>query len=80
VLDAEGIAQIDSTGQEALAQLIQQLHDDGVTLAIARMRTALKHTLDDAGLGEQIGAGRFYPTARAAVQACVSEKTRHGNA
>jgi sulfate permease, SulP family len=80
VLDAECIAQIDSTGQEALAQLIQQLHEDGVSLAIARMRTALKHTLDDAGLGEQIGAGRFYPTVRAAVQACVSEETRHGNA
>ena len=43
------------------------------------MRTALKHTLDDAGLGEQIGAEQFYPTVRAAVQGCVSEQSPHDN-
>jgi len=79
VLDAECIAQIDSTGQEALTQLIQQLHEDGVSLAIARMRSQLKHSLDDAGLGEQIGAERFYPTIHAAVQACTTHQTSDGN-
>jgi sulfate permease, SulP family len=78
VLDAECIAQIDSTGQEALAQLIEHLHEDRVSLVVARMRTELKERLDDAGLGEQIGAARFYPTVRAAVQACVSEETTQG--
>jgi sulfate permease, SulP family len=34
VLDAECIAQIDSTGQEALARLVQELRDDGVSLAV----------------------------------------------
>jgi sulfate permease, SulP family len=80
VLDAECISQIDSTGQEALAQLIQRLQEDHVSLVVARMRTELKSRLDDAGLGEQIGAEHFYPTVRAAVQSCVSEEARHGNA
>ena len=76
VLDAEGIAHIDTTGEEALGQLVDELHDDGVSLVVARMRTELKDRLDDVGLGKQIGAERFYPTVRAAVHACVRQETR----
>jgi MFS superfamily sulfate permease-like transporter len=75
VLDAESIAHIDTTAEEALGRLVGELHDDVVSLVVARMRTELKDRLDDVGLGEQIGAERFYFTVQAAVQACVSEKT-----
>ncbi|HET9783043.1 MAG TPA: STAS domain-containing protein, partial [Candidatus Dormibacteraeota bacterium] len=75
VLDAEGIAHIDTTGEEALGQLVDELRDDGVSLVVARMRTQLKDRLDDVGLGKQIGAERFYPTVRAAVHACVRQET-----
>jgi sulfate permease, SulP family len=75
VLDAEGIAHIDTTGEEALGQLVDELHDDGVSLVVARMRTDLKDRLDDVGLGKQIGAERFYPTVRAAVHARVRQET-----
>lgn len=79
VLDAECIAQIDSTGQEALGQLAQELRDQDVSLALARMRTELKRSLEATGLGKQIAAARFYPTVRAAVQACVRQEKTQGN-
>jgi SulP family sulfate permease len=78
VLDAECIAQIDSTGEEALGHLVDELHEDGVSLAVARMRTELQASLDDAVLAAQIGADRFYPTVRAAVQACATEAKTDG--
>jgi sulfate permease, SulP family len=67
VLDAEAIGHIDTTGMEALTQLIEELRDDGVTLVVARMRSRLEAQLDDA---EHDGR-QFYPTVQAAVNACV---------
>ena len=72
VLDAEGISQIDATGIDALAQLVGELEKHDVTLVVARMRAELERHLDAAGLAEQIGDDRFYPTVRAAVEACVA--------
>lgn len=69
VLDAEGISQIDATGLDALKRLVEELHEDDVTLVVARMRATLERHLDSAGLAEQIGTDRFYPTVRAAVEA-----------
>jgi SulP family sulfate permease len=78
VLDAESISHIDTTGMEALRNLVDELGDGGVSLVVARMRTKLKGSLDDAGLEAEIGAERFYPTVRAAVHACVREKSAAG--
>jgi SulP family sulfate permease len=78
VLDAEAIAHIDTTGIDALGRLTDELHDDGVTLVVARIRTGLKDQLDDAGLGAQIGAHHFYPTVQAAVHARVREEATRG--
>jgi anti-anti-sigma regulatory factor len=59
VLDAEGINHIDTTGLQALGQLVDELHKDGVTLVIARMRSKLEQHLDDTGLAQQIRRERF---------------------
>lgn len=79
VLDAEGIAHIDTTGMEALGRLVDELRNDGVSLVVARVRTRLKDLLDDAGLDSQIGAQHFYPTVQAAVHACVREEATRGD-
>ena len=79
VLDAEGIAHIDSTGMDALGRLVEELRAGGVSLVVARMRTGLKELIDDAGLDAQIGAQHFYPTVRAAVRACVREEASRGD-
>ena len=78
VLDAEGISHIDTTGMEALKNLVDELGDGGVALVVARMRTKLQGALGDAGLQTEIGVSRFYPTVRAAVHACVREESAAG--
>ena len=67
------VAQIDTTGLETLGQLVEELHDDGVSLVVARMRARLRDRLHNARLDQQIGEGRFYPTVHAAVRGCVSD-------
>jgi hypothetical protein len=37
------------------------------------MKDPVRRRLDDAGVTERIGAERFYPTVRAAVEACARE-------
>ncbi len=78
VLDAEGISHIDTTGMEALKNLVGELGDGGVALVVARMHTTLQGLLQDAGLEAEIGADHFYPTVRAAVSACVREESGAG--
>jgi sulfate permease, SulP family len=78
VLDAEGISHIDTTGMEALKNLVDELGDGGVALVVARMRTKLRGVLGDAGLEAEIGASHFYPTVRAAVHDCVRVQSATG--
>ena len=63
---------------DALARLVDELRGDGVALVVARMRASLKDLIDAAGLDAQIGAQHFYPTVRAAVQACVRQEATRG--
>jgi sulfate permease, SulP family len=71
VFDAEAVTHADSTGLEALAELIKDLRRDGITLVVARLRTRMQAELDQAGLTETIGRERFYPTVREAVDTCL---------
>ena len=73
VFDAEAVSHVDVTGAEALAKLIRSLRRDGIEFAVARMRPYVQAFLADAGVGELVGAGRFHPTVRAAVAACVAD-------
>jgi hypothetical protein len=43
-------------------------------MVVARMRDYMKEQLDRAGVTETIGADRFHPTVRAAVQACAGAR------
>jgi len=72
VFDAEAVTHVDSTGTEALAELITGLRRDGVDLVVARLKTAAKARLDSAGTSLLIGEERFFPTVRAAVGYCVA--------
>lgn len=69
VLDAETMPFIDVTAAHMLADLDDDLHQQGVRLLIARnigqVRDVLHHVIDDAGLEH------FYPTVQAAVDAAV---------
>jgi MFS superfamily sulfate permease-like transporter len=69
--DAEAVTHVVASGLEALDELTRDLHDAGIGLAVARLKTRTMRHLDDAGLTAAIGAARFYPTVHAAVEACA---------
>jgi MFS superfamily sulfate permease-like transporter len=69
VLDAEAVADIDSTGAEVLHQVVTLLADRGVTFAVARANLQLKPLLQRYRLLDLIGENRLYPTNRHAVAA-----------
>jgi MFS superfamily sulfate permease-like transporter len=69
VFDAEAMTHVDASGLEALRELTQSLRQEGIALVFARMKDSTRRNLDEAGLTEEIGGERFYPTVRAAVTA-----------
>ena len=71
VFDAEGVNQIDAAGIAALRELNAELAKEGTALVFARMKSPLQQRFDDSGLTVEIGAGRFHPTVKLAVDACV---------
>ena len=72
VFDAEGVTGIDASGVEALEQLHESLAADDITLVLARVKTPLYERLASTGIVVRIGSERFYPTVRAAVDACAA--------
>ena len=60
VVNAEGITDMDVTGAEALARVIDDLRDEGVRFMMARVRTSLRQTIEELGLEEKIGADNFF--------------------
>jgi high affinity sulfate transporter 1 len=74
VFDAGAMTHADATGLEALADLTKDLRRDGITLVVANLRTYLLDQFETAGVIEQVGRDRFYPTVRAAVDACTGSE------
>lgn len=70
VLDAEGMAHIDSAGLDALGTLVDELEEEGIGFAVARLKSAMAPRLEAAGITERIGHERFYGTVSRAVDAC----------
>jgi SulP family sulfate permease len=69
VLDAESIGDVDSTGAAVLADLADDLHERGITFALARLKTPVAAYLARAGVMEKVGAERVYVEVDDAVAA-----------
>ena len=67
VFDAEAVNHVDATGIEALGELARELRGEGVTLVVARLRSRLLPDFETAGVVEEIGRERFYPSVNLAV-------------
>jgi MFS superfamily sulfate permease-like transporter len=74
VLDADAITHADSTGLDTLREVTQDVRRDEITLVVARLRTRMEEEFEDAGVVEAIGRDHFYPTVRAAVDACAASR------
>jgi MFS superfamily sulfate permease-like transporter len=79
VFDAEAVAHIDAAGNDALADLIDQLADEGVGTRIARIKAAAYARLQATGLADTIGRDRFHGSVRAAIDASEESDRRSAN-
>lgn len=76
VVDAEAISDIDTTGREALAQVIEMCRERQVVFALARAHQPVPDLLEHYGLMAEIGQERVYRTNRDAVRAFYRETGR----
>ncbi len=67
ILNTEAIAEIDITAADMLAELHRELADQGIVLALARVKQDLYAQLKRSGLQELIGNERIYPTLKTAI-------------
>ncbi|HUZ18948.1 MAG TPA: SulP family inorganic anion transporter [Acidimicrobiales bacterium] len=67
VLDAIGMSDIDFTGSRVLREVLDELAQKDVEVAVARAGSHLQEGLHRSGLFERIGAGRFFASVDEAV-------------
>ncbi len=67
VLDMEGIGSIDTTAVDHLADLIEELDGNDITVGLARANQPVLDLLRKAGVIERLGPDRVFPTINAAV-------------
>ncbi len=60
IIDAEGINQIDATGEEMLLDLMQRLRESGIEMLFARMKRQILDTLRRTGDIERLGEAHFF--------------------
>ncbi|MES9843441.1 MAG: sulfate permease [Candidatus Sedimenticola sp. PURPLELP] len=70
ILDAEGINQIDSSGEEVLHQVTDRLKENDVTLIVARMKRQFMQSVRRTGLLERMGEERFFSRIQLAIDFC----------
>ena len=73
VLNTEAIAEIDITAADMLAELHQELSNQDITFAMARVKQDLYLQLQRSGLLETVGRDRIYPTLATAIEAFQTE-------
>jgi MFS superfamily sulfate permease-like transporter len=72
LLDASGINDIDASGEEELALLVDRLHAAKLGFAVCNAKGPILAVLDRTHLFDKIGRENFYPDTKAAVTAIVN--------
>jgi high affinity sulfate transporter 1 len=73
LLDAEAMSYVDTTGAAILEEVREKLAAHGIALALSRARPPVRTILKRTGFEDRIGADRFYPTVRSAVDAILQK-------
>ncbi|MDW8469288.1 MAG: SulP family inorganic anion transporter [Burkholderiales bacterium] len=66
---ADGINQIDASGEEAVRRLVERLDESGVALAFCGLKPQVREVLEATGLAAQIGEGNFFADLGQALEA-----------
>jgi high affinity sulfate transporter 1 len=67
VFDAESVTDLDTSGAQALADLIDELREEGIHFVLARSRATFEAALSTTGHQDVLPSQDRYPTVRAAV-------------
>jgi SulP family sulfate permease len=67
LLVAEGINEIDSSGEAMLREMVRELQRQGIPFAVARLKWPVLEVLRKTGLDRLIGEHNIYPTADEAL-------------
>jgi SulP family sulfate permease len=79
LLNFEANVQVDLTSVDALGELLDELEERGIRLALARVKHDMHEQLDQAGLIDRIGEDHIFDTLPTAVVAYVDfYTTEHG--
>jgi high affinity sulfate transporter 1 len=73
VVTAEPVTSVDVTSADVLVELEAALRTSGIELHFAEMKDPVKDKLKRFGLFDRLGAGSFYPTIGAAVDAYLAD-------
>jgi len=73
VLDAQAMVDIDTTGAEALKQVLDLLDDHNITFALSRASRLVQQLLRQYGLFERVTENRLHATNRQAIAAFSHE-------
>jgi SulP family sulfate permease len=68
IVDAEGINQLDATGEEMLIQLTERLERNGIELLFARVKNQILDVLRHARYLERFGEARFFRRTEHALE------------
>jgi MFS superfamily sulfate permease-like transporter len=69
LIDGSSVTFIDSSARESLLCLIDDLRDQGVAVAFARVRDPIRADMDKAGIVDAVGAAAFYDRLTDGVRA-----------
>jgi SulP family sulfate permease len=69
VVDMYPVNQIDSTGVEALSEVVETCRRQGIALYLAGVKGPVRDVLDRAGLSDDLGTDRFFLEVHDAVRA-----------
>lgn len=79
VLDCEGINFVDSQGAAKVLEIIELAEESGITLRLARLKTAVRRTLEKDGVIERLGEDKVHGNVFRAVQTQVGAASADDN-
>ncbi len=69
---ADGINELDASGEEVIHHLVQRLRDNGVTVMFSGLKKQVRDVMQATGLEQAIGPGNIFPSEDAALDAIAS--------
>lgn len=79
ILEASGINDMDASGEEALALLVERLRAAGIGFAISSAKGSVLAVLERTHLLHKIGWENFYPDSKSAVENLVHKVHQHSD-